>query len=356
MRFPIRRLAALACGIVFSIALVGCSSSDSNGKASSGDDPEQATLTVYTGNHKDLIETLAAAFTEDTGIELSIRDGEDADLVNQIITEGDRTKADLFVSEEPGPIARLAGEGLLDHLPEDTLDMVDPRLVPPSGDWVPYAARSRVIYYNPELIDEADLPDSILDLADPEWKGRFAYAPSGAFVATVSYMIDDIGEDQTLEWLEAIKANGVNEHKNGKVRDTVEAGQHEFGLSNHYYWWILAQTEGGPDELTSQIHYMDEPDAGGLLLTSGVGILKTSQHTEAAEQFVEWLVSPAGGQAIIGDSDTDTSGAQIPVARDATSQIEGVPSLDELVTPEVDQSVFTDTTQATELIQQAGIN
>lgn len=354
-----RRLTAAILGVLLVAAAAGCSSSGSTPSSGSDDSKgatSDATLTIYTGNHKDLIEGMGKAFTEQTGIGISIRDGDDADLVNQIITEGDRTKADLFVSEEPGPMGRLSSEGLLTEVPEDILDAVDPRLVPTSHDWVPYAARSRVIYYNPDLISEDELPASILDLADPEWKGKFAYAPSGAFVATVSYLISDIGEDKTLEWLKAVKENGVNEHKNGKVRDTVEAGQHAFGLSNHYYWWVLAAEKGGPDALTSKIHYFATPDAGGLVLTSGAGILKSSKHTAEAEKFLAWLVAPDGGQAIIGDADAETSGAQIPVAKGVTSKIVGVPSLADLVTPQTDQSVFADTEKATELIQQAGIN
>lgn len=356
MSRPLRGVTALVCGLVLAVGLTACSGSGSGPSGSPGTNQDAVTLTVYTGNHKELIENLGRAFTDETGIGLSIRDGEDADLVNQIITEGDRTPADLFVSEEPGPIGRLASAGMLTTLPASILDAVDPRLVPASHDWVPYAARSRVIYYDPRLISEDELPTSILDLADPKWKGQFAYAPSGAFVATVSYLIDDIGEERTLEWLQAVAKNGVNEHKNGKVRDTVEAGQHAFGLSNHYYWWRLAQTEGGPDQLTSKIHYFAEPDAGGLLLTSGAGVLAGSDHVEAAEQFIAWLVSPEGGQAVIGDADAETSGAQIPVGKNAKSSIDGVPSIDELVTPEVDQSVYADTKRAAELIQQAGIS
>ena len=139
------RFAALVCGILVAASLVSCSSSGS-GDLSSQAGEKPVTLTIYTGNHKDLVKTLGDAFTEDTGIAVSIRDGEDADLVNQIITEGDHTKADLFLSEEPGPIERLSDAGMLTPIPETDLGTVDPRLIPDPPDWIPYAARSRVIY------------------------------------------------------------------------------------------------------------------------------------------------------------------------------------------------------------------
>lgn len=353
-----RRFAAAACVLILTAALVGCSSNGGSTAASANgtNSDKTTTLTVYTGNHKDLIEALGKDFTEATGIKLSIRDGEDADLVNQLLTEGDRTKADLYLSEEPGPIGRLAQAGMLSPVPAADMAKVDPRVVPDSADWIPYAARVRVIYWNPDKTSEKELPASILDLDQPKWKGTFAYAPSGAFVSTVSYLIHSIGEARTLTWLKGIKANGVNEHKNGKVRDTVEAGQHAFGLSNHYYWWVLAQEKGGPDKLTSKIHYFSTADAGGLVLASGAGILKSSAHRNEAEKFVSWLVDPDGGQRIVGGADADTTGAQIPVAKGAKSAIKGVPSLDSLVFPDTDQSVFADTDDATRLIEQAGIN
>jgi iron(III) transport system substrate-binding protein len=313
------------------------------------------TLTVYSGQHEELVDSLAKAFTAKTGIELSIRSGEDADLVNQIDAEGSKSPADVFLSEEPGPVGALARQGKLAAVPKATLAKVDRRLVPSTRNWVPYAARSRVIFYDPKLISAKQLPHSILDLSKPRWKGMFAYAPSGAFVGTVSYLINAIGAHRTLAWLKGIEANGVNEGSNGTVRDTVEAGQHPFGLANHYYWWRLAQTKGGPSHLTSRIYYFDHPDAGGLVLASGAAVLKTSRHKAEARRFLAWLVSRAG-QSIVGGADANDDGAQFPVIPGMKSRIKGIPALSSLHPPKVNQSVFSDTKQATKLIERAGIS
>jgi iron(III) transport system substrate-binding protein len=207
-----------------------------------------------------------------------------------------------------------------------------------------------VIYYDPAQITPDQLPKSILDLSEPQWKGRFAYAPTGAFTATVSYLISSIGADKTLDWLEGIKANGVNEQKNGKVRDSVEAGQHAFGLSNHYYWWILANSKGGPSHLKSKIYYFDHADAGGLLLASGAGVVRSSTHQAEAQRFLAWLGSADGGQRLIASD----AAAQYPVAPGVQSKA-GLQPLSELHAPKVDQSVFADTAAAKDLIIKAGI-
>ncbi len=322
----------------------------SGDQATSTESGGDVTLTIYTGQHEALVQSLADKFTAATGIKITIRAGDDAELANQIIEEGAGSPADIFLSEEPGPIGMLDAKGLLSPVDASTLAGLDQRLVPSSHNWMPYAARSRVIYYNPKLISADQLPNSILDLVEPKWKGQFAYAPSGAFASTVSYLINTIGSAKTLTWLEGIKANGINEQKNGKVRDSVEAGQHAFGLSNHYYWWILANSKGGPDKLTSKIYHFDHPDAGGLLLASGAAVVKASKHQAEGQRFLAWLGSADGGQAVIASAPA----AQYPVSPKVQSKV-GLEPLADLKAPDVDQGIFADTAAAKDLILKSGI-
>lgn len=355
-------LAAAACGSSSATGPVASGNTGSGNTASGSTEPgtagsesgpaasdEKATLTVYSGQHESFAQALADGFTKATGIKVTLRSGDGAELANQIVEERDGSPADVFISEEPGPAAVLDSKGLTSPIDKVALDEVDPRLVPSTNGWLPYAARSRVIFYNPKLIDEKDLPASILDLTDPKWKGQFAYAPSGAFTSTVSYLINSIGADKTLTWLEGIKANGVNEQKNGKVRDSVEAGQHPFGLSNHYYWYVLADQKGA-DKLASKVYFFDHPDAGGLLLTSGAAVIKTSQHQAEAQAFVKWLGAADGGQQIVADN----GDAQFPVAPGVTSK-SGIPPLADLHFPQVDPTVYADTSEAKDLIIKSGI-
>ena len=306
-------------------------------------------LTMYSGQH----EALALAFTEGfmaaTGIAVEVRSGSDSELANQIIEEGDGTTADLFLSEDPTPVALLDSEGLLSPVDPDALAKTDERFNPENGNWLAYSLRSRVIFYNPEIIAEEELPASVLDLTAEEWKGTFAYAPSGAFVSSVNYLINEIGEEETLAWLEGIAANGENLLKNGAVRDAVEAGQYGFGLSNHYYWYILAQEKGGAENLTSRVHWVKGEDAGGLMLSSGVAILKASQKQDLAQQFVAWMADPEGGQKVVAEQSP-----QFPTAPGVESTYD-LPSLDELEPPAFDQGSLNDVQKAQQLIIEAGI-
>lgn len=335
------RLLAVATATIVVVGLAaGCSSSD---------DESSDTLTLYSGQHEDFAKALASEFETASGIKVEVRAGKDAEIVGQILEEGDRSKADVVITEEPGPMGSLDSKGLLTPVAKDVLAVPDQRFVPSTGNWLPIAARSRVMFYNPDKIAENQLPTSILDLTKDEWKGRFAYAPSGAFKSTTAYLINTIGKDKTLEWLKGIKANGVNEQKNGKVRDSVEAGQHEFGLSNHYYWYILAKDKGGQDKLTSRVHYLNNDDAGALMLASGAGVLASSTKQEKAAQFVKWMSAADGGQKVVASKTP-----QFPVTPGVTSEY-GLPALDSLTFPKFDQASLQDVDAANELLKQAGI-
>ena len=348
-RSRLTRGLALTAALAVAAVTAGCSSASPSGGSSAPDEP--VTLTVYTDQHAELVEALTAAYTDKTGVKFNIQ--QDA-TAGQIQAEGKASPADIFLSEDPAPVAQLGKAGLLSTIDKKTLSQVRPWLNSGEGQWVAYAARTRVLYYNPSVIAEAELPKTLADIVDPAYQGAFAYAPSGAFVATTQYLISTIGEAKTTEFLTALKANGVNEHKNGNVRDTVEAGKHAMGLSNHYYWWIKAAEVGGPENMASKIYHFPETDAGNLVLSSGAAILKSSKHHDAAAAFVEWLTSADGGQKILATGDIDRSGAQYPAAVGVSSKLVG--SLDDIASPHFDMDIFGDQSEAADLLKKLGMS
>jgi len=339
------------------MALAACGSSAADGSGSSDGAPSgseasaNVTLTVYTDQHADLVKGLTEQYTKETGVKFNIQNSA---TVGQIQAEGDASKADVFLSEDPTPVAQLGAAGLLSPVDPATLAQVSPGLSSDKGLWVAYAARCRVLYYNPTLISENELPKALADILQPQYKGMFAWAPSGAFVATTQYLIATDGLDATRTFLEGIKANGVNEHKNGNVRDTVEAGKHAMGLSNHYYWWVLAAQKGGPDKLTSKIYHFPAVDAGNLVLSSGAGVLKSSTHQQQAQQFLAWLTAKDGGQQLIATAPADVSEAQYPVAPGVASSIAG--DLSDIKSPTFDMDKLANADQAEDLLKQLGMS
>ena len=92
------------------------------------------------------------------------------------------------------------------------------------------------------------LPQTIDDAVDPAWAGQLGVAPTnGSFLAFVSAMILERGEDATREWLEALAANDPVEFDgNAPIVDATDTGELAGGLVNHYYLLRLrAEGQGG---------------------------------------------------------------------------------------------------------------
>ena len=99
---------------------------------------------------------------------------------------------------------------------------------PSTGTWTGIAARSTVFAYNKtKSCAEDALPNSLLDLAKPEWKGRWAASPSGAdFQAIVSALLALKGEEATTAWLAGMKANATPYQGNSAaMKAAVNAGE-----------------------------------------------------------------------------------------------------------------------------------
>jgi iron(III) transport system substrate-binding protein len=347
-----RHVALLTAALSLTALTAACGgSSEADPGSGTASGSSATTLTVYTDQHAELIAGLTEAYTKATGVKFNVQN--DA-TVGQIQAEGAASKADVFLSEDPTPIASLGAQGLLSPVDASTMAQVRPGLSSGKGLWVAYAARARVLYYNPKVIAENALPKTLADLVQPQYKGKFAWAPSGAFVATAQYLISTEGEATATTFLQGIKANGINEQKNGNVRDTVEAGKHAMGLSNHYYWWVLAAQKGGPDKLTSKIYHFPSVDPGNLVLSSGAGVLKTSKNQAAAQKFLAWLTSKDGGQKLIADAPVDVSEGQYPVAPGVASSIVG--DLSEIKSPSFDMDALANSQQAEDLLKKLGMS
>ena len=267
--------------------------------AACGDD--EPTLVIYNAQHEQLLDELAPAFEKESGVKVELRNGSDLELSNQLVQEGDASKADVFLTENSPAMSQVEAAGLLEQLPSTTLDKIPSQYRPTSGLWTGFVARSTVLVYNTDDVQESDLPASILDLADPAWDGRICFSPTGAdFQAIVAAVLEIEGPDATKQWLEGIKANGTTYDGNNVVLESVDSGECEVGIVYHYYW-ARDRAEGGDVSDHSAQYYFGDEDPGAFVSVSGAGVLASSDMTKEAEEFVDFLVSEKG-QQIIADS------------------------------------------------------
>lgn len=305
-------------------------------------------LTIYSGRTENLVGPLLEDFAEQTGIDIDVRYGDSAQLALLLAEEGDSTSADVFYAQNPGAVAFLGDEGMLQTLPQDTLDLVDPAFRSDAGAWVGITGRQRVLVYNTELVAEEDLPGSVFELTDPRYEGMVGVAPqNGSFQDFVSAMVLSEGEDRTLEWLDGLAENGARTYgNNNAIVDAVARGEVEMGLVNHYYnYRFLAEDPSLP----SRNHHFPSGDIGNLVITSSASIIEGTDRPDQAQQLVEFLLS-VDAQEYFRDRTFE-----YPMRRDMEPSDE-LPPLDPGSLPEVTFDALGDTLErTTELIARSGL-
>lgn len=304
------------------------------------------TLTVYSGRSESLIAPILQQFTDETGVQVQVRYGNTAEMAAVILEEGDNSPADVYIAQDAGALGALAQEGRLMPLPSDILARVPAEFRSDDGLWVGLSGRARVLVYNTELLTEADLPASILDLANPEWAGRVGWAPTNAsFQAHVTAMRLLLGDDAVRSWLESMVANGAIPYDgNTAVVQAVIDGEVQVGLVNHYYLYgFLADNPDVP----AVNYYFPGGDPGALVNVAGAGIVSTSDHPGLAQRLILYLLGNHAQEYFA------TETYEYPLVAGIEPSVELRP-LAEIEVPAIDLSDLSDLQSTLELLSETG--
>jgi iron(III) transport system substrate-binding protein len=106
------RIAVVVSVLAVVLGLTACSSS--------GKDE----LLVYNAQHESLTKEWIDAFTKETGIKVTYRQGGDTELGNQLVAEGDKSPADVFLTENSPAMAAVERAGLFADLDTETINQV----------------------------------------------------------------------------------------------------------------------------------------------------------------------------------------------------------------------------------------
>nr|WP_238718252.1 iron ABC transporter substrate-binding protein [Petrachloros mirabilis] len=307
----------------------------------------EQTLVIYSGRNEELIGGILEQFQTDTGISVDVRYGDTAELAATILEEGNNSPADIFFGQDAGALGALQREGRTRSLPESILSRVDPRFRSQEGEWIGITGRARVLDYNTELIsNESELPNSVWDLTEPQWQGRVGWAPTnGSFQSFITAMRKIEGDERTLEWLEAMKANDAQVYRNNTaIVEALGRGEVAIGLVNNYY---LARFKK-EDPNFSVAHHYPQGDIGAMINVAGVAILNTTDAPEAAETFVEYLLQPSSQQFFVEEV------SEYPLITGVTQPADQIP-LAEINPPNIDLSDLADLEGTLALLNQAGV-
>ena len=340
MRF--RRSIALVATILTGLGLAACGSEDKPGDKS---------ITVYSGRAEALVKPVLDDFQRASGITVNVRYGDTASMAAQLMEEGERSPADVFLAQDAGALGAVAKKGLFATLPEDLLQKVPTAYRAHSGEWVGVTGRSRVLVYNTSLVPAADLPKSVFELTEPKWSGKVGVAPTnGSFQAFVTALRVQHGDARASKFLTDLKANGaVIRENNVQIVNDVVDGKLAVGLVNHYYIFGTAKERGTTvDKLPAQMYFFPGGDTGALVNVSGVGVLRKAATDPDTRALVDYLLGSAAQTHFAEQTFEYPLVPGVPTAP-------GLPALTSLESPKVDLNDLDTLQETVQMIKDAGL-
>lgn len=269
--------------------------------------PAADKLTVYSGRSERLIKPVFDAFTAKTGIQIELLSSGTTELVNRLKAEGDRTPADLLLTNDAGSLELARGAGLLRPLNMREAEQAIPsQFRAADNSWVGLSGRFWIIVYNTTMVKPGQVA-SLFDLADPQWKDKIAIPNSGSeyLQAGVSVIRATHGDDKTKQFLTGLRDNAGSQvyQKSSQIVDAVAKGQVAMGIVNHYYVYRhLATQPAAP--VAALMPDQKDGGMGAIMNVTGIGITKSSTHADNAKLLIEFLVAQAG-QKMFADLDKE---------------------------------------------------
>ena len=299
------------------IALFGCGRQTQDQPATTVAD--ENTVVVYTALDRQFSEPILRDFTAQTGIAAqAVYDTESTKtvgLTNRIRAEANRPRCDVFWNNEIINTLRLKADGLLQPCQPAQAENYPPRYRDPEGYWYGFAARARVLIVNTDLVLSEQLPDSIGDLAAPQWRARVGIAKPlfGTTASHVACLFAKLGPEPAQGLLQSFKDNDIRIVAGNKTcAEMVAAGTLAFGLTDTDDAIIERET-GRPIRI---VFPDDAPGAmGTLLLPNTLAVVKGAPHPRAAEKLIDYLLS-AEVEARLAQGPS----AQIPLHRNSPAQ------------------------------------
>lgn len=253
----------------------------------------QPEVVLYTSLDQIFSEQIVKGFELKTGITVkAVYDTEAAKttgLVNRLIAEKSNPQADVFWNSEVGRTIILKQKGILVPYKSPNAEDIPERFKDPDGYWTGFAARTRILIYNKNLLKSDQLPESIFDLTNPHFKGKVALANPlfGTTATHAAALFAYLGDQKAKNYFEQLKANEVMiVPGNASSKDRVVAGDFIIGFTDT----DDANVAIKKNEPVGNI-YPDQDGIGTLLIPNTVAMIKDCPNKENAMKLIDYLLS-----------------------------------------------------------------
>jgi iron(III) transport system substrate-binding protein len=294
-RPPPRRGRAAAVVVATALSSLSCRPSEAPGPATQ---PEGSAV-VYCSVDIAFARPILAEFTRRTGITLhpvfDTEAGKTTGLVNRLILERSRPRADVWWSSEIFGTIQLASQGILEAYSPPAAADIPPAYRDPAGRWTALGLRGRVIAYDPRRTRREDVPRRWADLTDDRYRSRACMADPrfGTTRGHMAVLLASWGEAGLAGYLDRLRANGCRlTDGNSQSVLLVTRGKADLAATDTDDV-IAAQMRG--ESVDMVFPDLDAPGGrplpGTLWIPCTVGLVRGAPRAEAGRAVVDFLVS-----------------------------------------------------------------
>ena len=276
-----RRIVNILLTILILCVLAGCTKTD------------QKEVVIYTSVDQIFSEPILSDFEKNTGIKVKavydVEASKTVGLVNRLLAEKEHPRCDVFWNSEVGRTIFLKQKGLFTPYTSPSAKDIPSQFKDKDAYWTGFAARARVLVYNTNLLKSSDLPKSIFELVEPQWKGKVAlgYPVFGTTATHIAALYASLGQEKTEQFLKDLKDNNVViVNGNSVVRDIVVEGELPIGFTDTDDVNVAIQA-GKPVKML----YPDRDVLGTLLIPNTVALIKDGPHPESGKRLINYLLS-----------------------------------------------------------------
>ena len=255
-------------------------------------------VNIYSHRHYDTDKQLYKIFEQQTGIKVNIVKATANELIKRLESEGKNSPADLLITSDVARLYLAQSKDLLQPIHSNILETIIPKnLRHKDGYWFALTKRARVIVYNKEVINPADITnyDSLLK---PMFKGKVLMRNSSNIYnqSLLASMIANFGEAKAQQWAQGMVDNFARDPKGNDIDQmkAVAAGMGDVAIVNTYYLGKLLSSQKFSEVAVGKkmgIVFPNQSTTGTHVNISGAGVVKYSKNKDNAIKLIEFLVS-----------------------------------------------------------------
>jgi iron(III) transport system substrate-binding protein len=260
--------------------------------------PGSASVVAYVSVDQTYSEPILKEFTRQTGIEVKavydVEASKTTGLVNRLVAEKDRPRADVYWNGEFAQTILLQERGVLAKYLPSTAREIPPEYRDPELTWTGVGARLRVLLIGRNVAAPQGL-HSLVEARYPSSRVGIAFPLFGSSATHAAGLYAAWGRERARNYYRSLRERGVRVvDGNSVVRDLVVSGELQVGLTDSDD--ACGALARGAD---ARIVLPDQDGEGTMLIHGTVAMVKGGPNAHAARLLVDFLAGAAAERMLI---------------------------------------------------------